>query len=329
MTDSSLKTSSPLQPAPGKQAVEFAHVSVLLPELVAWFERAPGGWVVDCTAGGAGHSAALLERWPHLKVVALDRDPTAVATAKQRLSRFGERAVVRHTDFARLVDIATGVGALPLSGIIADLGVSSHHFDTDSRGFSFSREGPLDMRMDPTSGKPLSDMLAGIGERELADVLYQYGDIRASRRTAAAVLGAWRDGARTTTALSDALSRTLPRAGRSHPATRVFQALRIWVNDELGQLEALLNVGPQLLADGGVMAVISFHSGEDRMVKRAFRDVARGKRSPWALLAKKPITAGHAETRTNPRARSAKLRGLQRQQSTAEDGEETSGATGA
>jgi len=322
MTDRSLKTSSPPQARKGSEpvkktadpatAVGFAHTSVMAREVIAWLRDTPAGWLVDCTAGGAGHSAALLRACPEHRLLALDRDPTAVATARERLAAFGDRATVVHAPFSELAAALDDLGIVELSGVLADLGVSSHQFDVAERGFSIRHDGPLDMRMDPSRGAPLFERLAGVSERDLADVLYNYGDIRASRKTAALVLSAWRDGADSTVALAERLSSRLPRSGRIHPATRVFQALRIWVNDEFGELDTLLQTAPQRLAVGGAMAVISFHSGEDRYVKRAFAAIGRGKRAAFELLTRKPLQPQADECDANPRARSARLRGLRR-----------------
>lgn len=325
MTKSSLKILSPDAADPESVAqksstegadvssnVQFAHVSVLREEVTAWLASVPAGLVVDCTAGGGGHSDAILAARDDVTLLALDQDPTAVAAATATLARHGARADVVHAKFSELTQVLADRGITEVSGIIADLGVSSHHLDTAERGFSFSQDGPLDMRMDPTSGVPLDQMLAGVSENDLADVLYRYGDIRASRRGASAVLSAWRDGGCTTGELADHLRKRMPRAGKIHPATLVFQALRMWVNDEAGELLTLLDTAPALLRPGGVMAVISFHSGEDRNVKRRFRDLAHGRYSDYERLVKKPVTATNEETRANPRARSAKLRGVRR-----------------
>lgn len=289
-------------------------------EVLECMDRAPPGWIVDCTAGGGGHSAALLARRSDVSVLALDRDVTAVAVATARLAPFGPRAVVVHSAFSALVDALKARQIGPLAGLLADLGVSSHQLDNADRGFSIRRDGPLDMRMDTTRGQPLADRLASISERDLADVLFAYGDIRASRKTAAAVLAAWRDGVRGTADFAERIAKRMAGGGRTHPATRVFQALRMWVNDEPGELEALLTTAPPLLAPAGVMAVISFHSGEDRQVKRAFRDLARGKQAAYELVTRKPLTPTDVEARANPRARSASLRILRRQQNDQRDG---------
>jgi len=317
MTKRSLTNSPPNEGRTDDESVHkgdlvFEHESVLADEVVAWMAEVPAGVIVDCTAGGGGHSGALLAARDDISLVALDRDPDAFAAATRRVRAFGERAKVVRAAFSELAAVVNERQLGPLSGILADLGVSSHHFDTAERGFSFSNDGPLDMRMDPDSGQPLRDKLAMVNERDLADILYGYGDIRASRRAAAAVLTAWREGVDSTAELAVRLKATMPWHGKTHPATRVFQALRIWVNDEFGQLETLLADAPGLLTEKGLFAVISFHSGEDRLVKRRFQALSRGRDATYSVRSKKPIVPSDDETRRNPRSRSAKLRGLVR-----------------
>jgi 16S rRNA (cytosine1402-N4)-methyltransferase len=290
---------------------DFQHVSVLLREVVAAFEQAPAGWVVDATLGGGGHSAALLEAWPQLNVLGLDRDPAALAAATSRLAGVGPRFRAVHAPFSQLAAVVEAQGLGPLSGVLADLGVSSHQLDSAARGFSFRFDGPLDMRMDPSRGVPLLDKLASVTLEELADVLYLHGDIRRSIGTARQVLEGVRLGADTTGKLADWLAKRLPRERSHHPATAVFQALRIWVNDEAGELATLLRDAPGLLGAGGVLAVISFHSGEDRAVKHALRELAPKRYQPdWIRPADQAPQAD--ELNDNPRARSARLRCLLR-----------------
>lgn len=290
-----------------QQADEFSHVSVLLHEVVAALSPRSGGFYVDATAGGGGHARAILEASaPDGQLVAIDRDPAAVAVASERLAEFGARVRVIHAEQRELQQILAEVNAPPLDGLIADLGVSSPQLDHAERGFSFSRPGPLDMRMDPTRGETAAELLARLGESELADVLFQYGDERLSRKISRSIQRALEAGEmHTTEDLRRAVVRVAGprRAGKMDPATRTFQALRIAVNGELDQLRALLDAVPDLLADGGVVAVISFHSHEDRMVKRAFRDDAR-----LEALTKRPLIASDEEQELNPRSRSAKLR---------------------
>lgn len=284
----------------------------MLEEVVSALADVPPGWVVDATLGGGGHSEAILERCPQIRLLGLDRDPAALQAATARLARFAGRFVPAHAPFARIAEVCAAHQTGALSGLVADLGVSSHHLDRPERGFSFREPGPLDMRMDPTSGPTLDERLADISLEELADILYHYGDVRASIRGAKAVLEAWRDGARTTDVLAAHIARVMPGGGRLHPATQVFQALRIWVNDEGGQLQALLDAIPALMAPGATVAIIAFHSGEDRMVKDAFRDLAAGRYAGWQRQTRKPQVPSEDEVRDNPRARSARLRVIRR-----------------
>ncbi len=282
----------------------FSHVPVLLAETLAALSPRDGGRYMDCTLGGGGHAEAILEAaGPTGTLLGLDRDPAAQRAAGERLARFGARFTAAHVAFGELARAAEGRG--PFDGILADIGVSSHQLDTAERGFSFRDEGPLDMRMDTTRGETARELIARLDEGALADVLFQLGEERRSRPIARAIKFADQDDRlHTTSDLLRAVHRvTGPKRGRIDPATRTFQALRIAVNDELGQLEALLRDGPDRLAPGGVLAIISFHSLEDRMVKRAFRGDAR-----LVPLTKKPVVAGEAETAENPRARTAKLR---------------------
>ncbi len=289
---------------------EFVHETVLLQETVDGVAPLSGGLYVDATLGGGGHTEALLEASaPDGKVYGIDRDPNALAAARKRLAPYGERVVFLHGKFGDLSGLLESVGVSQVQGLIADLGVSSPQLDHAERGFSFSRPGPLDMRMDPTAGEPLSELLNSWSTEELADILYEYGEERASRAIARSIKAALELGELLTT---EDLRRTVvrvlgPRKGGADPATRTFQALRMAVNAETDELDTLLRMLPELLADGGRAAVISFHSGEDRKVKYAFRDDPRLK-----PLTKRPLEAGDAESDLNPRARSAKLRVAER-----------------
>lgn len=268
------------------------------------------GAVIDATLGGGGHSERLLELLadaPQLRVIGIDRDPAALAAATSRLARFGGRFTAVHGRFA---EFTQHLGSLPLLGLVADLGVSSPQFDNAERGFSFRGEGPIDMRMDPSQGPTAAELLAEVKLEELADILYEYGDIRHSIGTARAVLYAVQHGADTTTKLADYLAKRLPRDRSLHPATQVFQALRMWVNGEMQQIDTLLATAPGLLTEGAAMAVISFHSGEDRAVKQAFAELARG--GEFHLPERRGVVAQPDEIAANPRARSARLRVLVR-----------------
>lgn len=285
---------------------DFVHQTVLLRETVDGIAARSGGVYVDATLGGAGHAYALLEASaPDGVLYGIDRDPTALAAARERLSPFGARAVVLHGTFGSVRELLQERGVSRVDGLIADLGVSSPQLDVDERGFSFARTGPLDMRMDPSSDEPLSELLERLSAEELADVIYQLGDERKSRPIARSIKAAVERGELATT---DDLRRAVirvtgPKRTGVDPATRTFQALRMAVNAEIQQLETLLATLPDVLEDGGRAAIISFHSGEDRLVKQAFRDDAR-----LRAVTKKPVVAGEVEQADNPRARSAKLR---------------------
>ncbi len=289
----------------------FVHESVMVHETVDALRPHAGGLYADATAGGGGHSRAILDASaPDGRVVAVDRDPDAVAAARRALSSYGARAQVVHGDYTELGSIVHRFGAERVDGLVADLGVSSPQLDEPERGFSFAAEGPLDMRMDRTRGPSVAELLQDVGERELADLLYRFGEERRSRAVARSILRARDEGALQSTAdLRRAVVRALGprRAGRVDPATRTFQALRIAVNGELEQLEGLLSSLPELLQDGAVAVIISFHSLEDRLVKHAFRGDGR-----LLPLYKKPQQASVEERARNPRSRSAKLRAARR-----------------
>lgn len=289
---------------------DFAHTTVLRDETLAALAPRPGGVYADATVGGGGHAEAILDASaPDGRLIGLDRDPSALEAARRRLARFGDRATLVHAEFAALAGVLAEANTARVQGLVADLGVSSPQLEEADRGFSFSRSGPLDMRMDPTQGESAADLVARLSESDLADVLYQLGEERRSRPIARSIKRAVdRDEMHTTDDLRRAVVRVLgPRRGRTDPATRTFQALRLAVNGELEQLATLLHDLPELLEDGAVAAVISFHSLEDRMVKHAFRDDARLER-----LTKKPVVPSDEERKSNPRARSAKLRAARR-----------------
>jgi 16S rRNA (cytosine1402-N4)-methyltransferase len=289
---------------------EFVHQTVLLEEAVSAILPRAGGVYVDCTLGGAGHARAILERsGPDGRLFGIDRDESALAAARERLAEFGGRATLLHGAFSALPELLAGQGVSRIDGLVADLGVSSPQLDRDERGFSFARPGPLDMRMNPTDDEPLSELLERWSAEELADVIYNYGDERKSRPIARSIKAALERGElHDTEDLRRAVIRvTGPKRTGVDPATRTFQALRMAVNRELEELETLLAALPELLADGGRAAIISFHSGEDRLVKHAFRGDER-----LAVLTKKPLEAGPEEADRNPRARSAKLRVAER-----------------
>jgi 16S rRNA (cytosine1402-N4)-methyltransferase len=310
--------------------VTFAHQTVLLEEAVDALAPRPGGVYVDGTLGGGGHAELLLERSsPDGKLIGIDRDPQALEAAGRRLSRFGDRATLLHGTFADAHQLLRPLGVSQVDGIVVDLGVSSPQLDRAERGFSFLRSGPLDMRMDPTSGETARELCARLEQEELADLLRRWGEERYAGRIARAIkeqldVG----GLETTGELAQLIARVVPtREQHKDPATRSFQALRIAVNDELGQLERLLDEALSLLAPGGRLAVITFHSLEDRAVKDRFRDLSRESGLPAdiaaqlgirhgaaaRLVTRKPVTPSDAELARNPRARSAKLRAVSKE----------------
>jgi 16S rRNA (cytosine1402-N4)-methyltransferase len=289
-----------------EEVAVFSHVSVMLGEVMAALKPARGGVFVDATAGGAGHSAALLAASPNVRLIACDRDPLAVRTAQARLAQFGERALVLHASFEQIPERLAEAGITQIDGLLADLGLSSQQLADGERGMSFRSSGPLDMRMDPSRGETALELIARLSQDELANVIYELGEERRSRRVARCIKQALEAGElNDTLELRRAVVRAVGprRLGGVDPATKTFQALRIAVNGELDQLSALLGFAKDILAPGGIAAIISFHSLEDRLVKRAFLE-----RDYWQRLSNKPVLAGETELAENPRARSAKLR---------------------
>ncbi|HRG97652.1 MAG TPA: 16S rRNA (cytosine(1402)-N(4))-methyltransferase RsmH [Polyangiaceae bacterium] len=293
---------------------EFAHTTVMLREVCDALAPAHEGEgegprsrrvYVDATLGGGGHTRALLERSPDARVIAFDRDDVALEAARRSLASFGDRVTLVKTTFGRVREALTELGVGRVDGLCADLGVSSPQLDEASRGMSFRREGPIDMRMDQTSGATALDLIGELSDEELADVIFRYGDERRSRRIARSVKRAYDANELVTTLdLRRAIVRAVgpARVGGVDPATRTFQALRIKVNEELRELESLLAALPEVLEVGGTAAILSFHSHEDRLVKRAFIG------GPLAALTKRPAMASEEECAENPRSRSAKLR---------------------
>jgi len=292
----------------------ISHVPVLTTEALAHLRPERGGLFVDCTVGLGGHTQALLEAGA-TRVLGLDRDAQALEAARTRLAPFGDRVELVHADFRSVEAVLDSRRIEAVDGALADLGVSSLQFEGPGRGFSFQRDEPLDMRMDATSGATAADLLASSTERELADAIYTFGEERHSRRIAKAIVQSRRDRPiQTTGQLAAIVRRAQGRYGyqRIDPATRTFQALRIWVNQELEGLDQFLETIVRRLRAGARLVVIAFHSLEDRIVKHTLRALAKGANAAVALLTKKPVVPGDEELERNPRARSAKLRAAER-----------------
>lgn len=272
----------------------------------------PCGWVLDATLGAGGHTRAILEAFPGLRVLGIDQDPDALAEAERTLTGLEQRVVVRRARMSQLAECCAAEGIDELVGVLFDLGANSLHFDRPERGFSVQADGPLDMRMDPARERTAADIVNSWDESDLADLFYYEGGERRSRRIAQQIcLERRRVPFLRTAALADAVARaTGEQGGRIHPATRVFQALRRAVNEEGDELQAGLLAAETLLADGGRLLVLTFHSGEDGIVKRFVAEGAREGR--WRALSKKPLAPGSAERHANPRARSARLRAAER-----------------
>jgi 16S rRNA (cytosine1402-N4)-methyltransferase len=285
----------------------------MVAETVALLEPSRGGLFVDCTVGLGGHARAILAEGA-TRLIGLDRDLTALTIAAESLAAWRDRVELVHADYRELPSVLAVRGIDGIAGALADLGVSSLQFDTEGRGFSFRRDEPLDMRMDQSQGATAAYLVAGAGEEDLANVIFQYGEERFSRRIARGIVEARRAGRIGTTGqLAQIVRRAVPRKGyqRIDPATRTFQALRIWVNRELDGLDTFLVDASRLLDAGARLAVITFHSLEDRIVKHVFRALAAGEEA-LRVLTRKPVVPGEAEVARNPRARSAKLLAIER-----------------
>lgn len=312
------------------EAVPFSHLSVLPDEVLALLEPAPGGIYLDGTVGGGGHARLILEASsPDGRLIGLDRDPSALRKAAEVLAPFGERVALRHRNFSEAAGVLAELGIGGLDGMLLDLGVSSHQLDEASRGFSFRGEAPLDMRMDPTVGPTAADLLNTAEAEELARIFREYGEERFAGRIARRIVQVRQQQPLTTTRqLAELVREAVPGGkapARIHPATRVFQALRIQVNQELEHVCRGIASAVDLLNPGGRLVVISFHSLEDRIVKRFFQEEARGcicpprlptcvcnHRPRLELLTRKGVRASEAEVEANPRARSAVLRAVRR-----------------
>ena len=294
------------------------HEPVLYKETLQGLAPHPGGSYIDCTLGGGGHAVGILElSAPDGRLLGIDADPEALKRARERLLPFGERVTLRHGNFSRLKEIAAGAGFAEVDGILLDLGLSSDQLEAEGRGFSFRRDEPLDMRFSPDQSVTASDLVNDLSEKELADLIRRYGEEPMARRIARAIVKA--RPVRTTGQLADIILHLARRRSKLHPATRTFQALRIAVNQELTALEAVLPQAVELLRPGGRLAVITFHSLEDRIVKRFMREQAAGcdgwpgcggivKAPALKLINRKVIKPTEEEIQRNPRSRSARLR---------------------
>ena len=305
---------------PPTETQKTPHVTVLRDEVVRALAPHAGGIYVDATLGAGGHAEAILEAAPGCRLIGLDRDGTAIELARARLAPFGDRVTLVNGRFSEVWEHLTNLGVGPVDGLVADVGVSSMQIDDATRGLSFRAEGPLDMRMDPTGGETALELIERLDDDELANVIYNYGEERRSRRVARCIKQALANGElKTTLDLRRAVVRAVgpSRVGGVDPATRTFQALRVAVNGELEELEELIRAASRVVKTGGVVAVISFHSLEDRIVKHALREA-----SVWEPLWKKPLVATDEEVAQNPRARSAKLRAARRVALADEGGEE-------
>jgi 16S rRNA (cytosine1402-N4)-methyltransferase len=289
---------------------EFEHIPVMLDEVMEQLAPVSGGVYADVTVGGGGHSRAILERSaPEGRLIGTDRDPAALDAAGAALQPFGKRVTLRKARIRDLREVLDALQVDRVDGVLADLGVSSAQLDQQDRGFSLANDGPIDMRMDPTEGETALELIGRSDPETLANLIYRYGEEHRSRRIARSLKRAYEEGELETTGdLRRAVHRaTGPKRGRIDPSTKTFQALRIAVNEELADLEAFLGSMPSVLKMGGVVAVISFHSLEDRMVKHTFRD-----NDSLAPLTKRPMIATEDERQRNPRSRSAKLRAARR-----------------
>jgi len=302
------------------------HIPVLLDETLQILAPHSGGRYIDATLGGGGHARAILEASaPEGKLLGLDADPRAIHRIRQALGPYAHRAAIVQANFRHIAEIARQHDFTQVDGILFDLGVSSFHLDEADQGFSFSKEGPLDMRMDPSTGPSAAEIVNTLAPDDLADILYRYGEERRSRRIARTIVA--NRPITTTTQLADVIVRAVGRrpGARRHPATRTFQALRIYVNDELGALETALPQALTLLKSGGVLIVITFHSLEDRIVKHFFRQESRdcicppqapvctcGHKAQVELIHRKGLTPSPEEISRNPRSRSARLRAVRK-----------------
>ncbi|HVN05569.1 MAG TPA: 16S rRNA (cytosine(1402)-N(4))-methyltransferase RsmH [Bryobacteraceae bacterium] len=283
------------------------HFAVMAAEAIEWLAIRPEGTYLDATAGLGGHTSEIARRVTTGKVIANDRDAESLEMARRNTAEWAGRICFHQGTFSQLADALPACGAEKADGVLADLGVSRYQLTEPARGFSFMAEGPLDMRMDQTTGMTAADLVNQDAEKALADLIYQLGEERRARKIARAIVRA--RPIRSTLHLAGVVERAVPRTNRLHPATRTFMALRMAVNDEQGELDQLLRIAPEVLASGGRLVVISFMSLEDRKVKHSFRSLEREGRA--RILTKHPFTPSAAETELNPASRSAKLRALE------------------
>ena len=304
----------------GSGVSEIAHLPVMADEIIAALVRPEVEVFVDATLGLGGHTRRVLEASPHIRVIGLDVDPVNLAAAQNALAEFAARITLQRANFAELDEVLHGIGTPQVGGIMADLGVSSNQISDPAKGLSFDVDGPLDMRLDDRLKATAADLVNGLSEGELADLLYFQSQESGSRRISKRICQARRHGRiQSTVQLARLVASALgqdpdARRGRIHPATRTFMALRMAVNQEQETLRQFLMQAPGVLQAGGRLAVISFHSGEDRIVKEDFR--RRATEGVYQLLTKKPVTASSEEFERNPRSRSAKLRVVEKRKDT-------------
>ncbi len=283
-----------------------AHIPVLLDQVVELIAPRPGGKYIDGTIGAGGHARAIAQASaPTGRVLGLDADPKSLELASTSLAPFGDRVVLRHSNFSQLAQVAVEYGFVPADGVLLDLGLSSMQLADMTRGFSFASAGRLDMRFDPQAPTTAADLVNSLSEKELADLIFEFGEEHASRRIARAIVAA--RPLATAAELAAVIERAMGRRGRIHPATRTFQALRIAVNRELDVLQDALPQVVEVLSPGGRVVIITFHSLEDRIVKNYFRDSKE-----LRVLTKHPIQPTRDEKLSNPKSRSAKLRAAER-----------------
>src|SRR3954447_1575458 len=283
------------------------HLPVMPGEALSLLNVRSDGTYMDATAGLGGHSGLIAQRLTTGLLISSDRDPKSLEMARQNTEQWSERIRFVHGPFSRLAEALESVGVSKVDGLLADLGVSRYQLTATERGFSFMSDGPLDMRMDQTTGITAADLINHSDEKTIADLIYQLGEERRARTVARAIVRA--RPLRSTLHLADVVLRAVPRTGRLHPATKTFMALRMAVNDEPGELDRLLETGPDLLKSGGRLVIISFMSIDDRKVKERFRELSKSERA--TLLTKHPLQPTDEEVMRNPASRSAKLRGLE------------------